>query len=36
MTTNQWLVMSIATAITALPWVLFIIVKMRMKPDEDE
>jgi hypothetical protein len=35
MTADQWLVLAAAAGITALPWALFIIGKMMMKPDED-
>lgn len=33
MTPDQWAIVAIAAAITAAPWVLFVIAKMVMKDD---
>ena len=33
MTPDQWVTVTIAAAITAAPWVLFVIAKMTMKDD---
>lgn len=36
MTPDQWVTFTIAAAITAAPWVLFIIAKLTMKDDTND